>query len=243
MKTLIFVPTYNERENVGLLYSQIRNLGLDCDILFMDDNSPDGTGDVLDELKASDSRLYVTHRIGKLGIGSAHREGILWAYERGYQILLTMDADFTHSPQNIPALLEAANRADVVVASRYLMPNSLEGWALYRKALTQLGHILTDVCLGVPQDATGAFRVYRLDRIPKRFLDRVESNGYAFFFESLFILNRNHFSIFEVPNALPPRTYGHSKMTLREILKSVQQLRKLFFRRLFARESIAIGEA
>lgn len=241
-KTLVFIPTYNESENAGVLYRQIRDLDLDCDILFMDDASPDGTGLLLEKLKSSDPRLFVIHRKGKLGIGSAHRDGILWAYEKGYQTLLTMDADFTHSPKNIPLLLAGADSADVVVASRYLLPNSLVGWSFFRKALTKFGHILTVFFLGVGEDATGAFRVYRLDRVPKEFLNRVESNGYAFFFESLFIIKRNRFSILEVPNELPSRTYGHSKMSLKEILKSVTQLGKLYIRRLFSSGSLTIGD-
>lgn len=228
VKTLIFVPTYNEKDNVRPLYERIMKLGLNSDILFLDDNSPDGTGRVMDEIAKENPRVHVIHRAGKQGIGSAHKCGIRWAYEKGYQVLITMDADFTHSPEDIPLLLSKITEAPVVVGSRYLKKNSLEGWNIIRKCLTQTAHILTRVLLGIEQDSTGAFRVYRLDQISSSFPDKVESNGYSFFFESLYLLNRNQFKIVEVPIALPPRTYGSSKMSYFEIFKSIRQLFQLY---------------
>jgi dolichol-phosphate mannosyltransferase len=218
--TLIFVPTYNESKNAPRLCAEVDNLGLDSDILFVDDNSPDGTGAVLESLKAQYPRLIVHHRTGKLGIGSAHAEAIRWAYDQGYTVLLTMDGDFSHSPADIPAMLKAAEDSDVVVGSRWLSENSLPGWNLYRKFMTTLGHFLTKYVLGVPQDASGAFRVYRLDRVAYDAFARVRSRGYSFFFESLFILHRNGYRIAQVPIVIPARTYGHSKMQIRDIWNS-----------------------
>lgn len=240
LSLLIFIPTYNERENVCALYERIRALGLHCDILFMDDASPDGTGDMISSLRQKDPHLFVIHRKRKLGIGSAHRDGIRWAIDRNYHTLVTMDADFTHAPETIPAMLEIAKDADVVVASRFLNKDSLEGWNRFRKMLTRLGHVVTWSILGVKHDATGAYRVYQLRRVNGRFLDRVHSNGYAFFFESLFVLSRNGFRIVEMSNPLPPRTYGHSKMSLREIVRSIQQLFVLAIRRVLFPGSILI---
>ena len=227
-RILIFVPTYNESENVRPLFERLSKLNLGADILFLDDSSPDGTGKIMDEIAGLNPHVHVIHRSGKLGIGSAHKTGIRWAYEKGYQTLITMDADFTHSPEDIPALLSKSGEASIVVGSRYLMKNSLEGWNLIRKGLTQTAHVLTRVLLGIKQDSTGAFRVYRLDQISKEFPDAVKSNGYSFFFESLYLLSRNHFKIAEVPIALPPRTYGSSKMSYLEILKSIRQLVVLY---------------
>jgi dolichol-phosphate mannosyltransferase len=214
---LIFVPTYNESKNAERLCADIHNLGLDSDILFVDDNSPDGTGAVLESLKVQYPRLIVHHRAGKLGIGSAHAEAIRWAYDQGYTLMLTMDGDFSHSPTDIPAMLKASENSDVVVGSRWLSENSLPGWNLYRKFMTTLGHFLTKYVLGVPQDASGAFRVYRLDRLAREAFTLVESRGYSFFFESLFILHRNGYRIFQVPIVLPARTYGQSKMQIKDI--------------------------
>src|SRR5271169_1676147 len=123
---LVFVPTYNERENVEVLCNEILSLGLDLDILFMDDNSPDGTGDIIDKLVSENANVYVIHRSGKLGIGSAHQDGISWAYDKGYSILITMDCDFTHPPEYIPRIIAHAAGYDVVVGSRYMNKDSLE---------------------------------------------------------------------------------------------------------------------
>jgi dolichol-phosphate mannosyltransferase len=224
-KTLIFIPTYNERENAPEMVKRLFALKLDADLLFLDDNSPDGTGLLLDELAVRNSRLHVIHRDGRQGVGSAHVAGIHWAYQNGYDVLLTMDCDFTHSPDDILPMLRAAEAgADVVVASRYLQANSLPGWNLLRRLLTNIGHLLTRTFLGMTYDATGALRVYDLRKIPKAAFALVRAKGYAFFFESLFALHCNEFRIVEVPIRLPARTYGHSKMSFREALRSARQV-------------------
>jgi dolichol-phosphate mannosyltransferase len=228
-KTLIFIPTYNERDNAPRMCEEIHKLGLDADVLFVDDNSPDGTGDVLDGMKGCFPRLTVLHRSGKLGIGSAHFEAIEWAYDQGYQVMVTLDCDFTHSPSDIPAMIAAAENCDVSVGSRWLLADSLPGWNFFRRSITNLGHLLTHRILGVPQDASGAFRAYRLDRIPRGVFALVKTRGYSFFFESLFILNRNGFAITEVPIVLPVRTYGHSKMSAAAALGSARYIFELFF--------------
>ncbi|MGH7272045.1 MAG: glycosyltransferase, partial [Polyangiaceae bacterium] len=198
------------------------------DIVFMDDSSPDGTGQLLDELAKGEPRLTVIHRPGKLGIGGAHLDGIAYAYQHGYDTLVTLDCDFTHSPSDIPILLAKAEDAEFTIGSRYLEPDSLPGWSIVRKLLTRLGHAVTVGMLGIGGDATGAFRVYRLSRIPRAMFDLVTARGYAFFFESLFIAHQNHLTICEVPIRLPARTQGNSKMTLREIRRSLEQLLRLF---------------
>ncbi len=223
-RTLIFIPTYNERDNVGNIAGQLLALGLDADLLFMDDNSPDGTGGILDRLVADYPRLSVVHRAAKLGIGSAHLDGIRWAYDRGYERLITMDCDFTHTPANVLTLIESSGGYDVTAGSRYLQANSLPGWNLMRKSLTGLGHFLTRNLLGIPFDATGALRAYNLRRIPRELFERVTARGYAFFFESMYILVRNGFSVKEFPIVLSARTYGSSKMTVQETLRSGVQL-------------------
>lgn len=204
---------------------QLSALPLDADLVFLDDNSPDGTGSLLEELTASNPRLHVIHRSGRLGIGSAHVEGINWAYEHGYETLVTMDCDFTHSPDDIPPMLAAAaSGADVVVASRYVLPDSLPGWNLLRRLLTNIGHLLTRTFLGMTYDATGALRVYDLRKIPRAAFALVRAKGYAFFFESLFVLHSNKLKIAEIPIRLPARTYGHSKMSFPEAFRSARQV-------------------
>lgn len=229
--TLIFVPTYNERENAGAMAEQLLGLPLKADVLFCDDGSPDGTGEVLEAIAKNQPRLRVMHRSGKLGIGSAHLDGIAYAYEHGYRRLVTMDCDFTHSPSDVPRLLEAAEDADVVAGSRFQQADSLPGWTMMRRSLTHLGHLMTRTLLGVTGDATGAFRVYRLDRIPQKVFRLITEKGYAFFFNSMFIFSENGLNVVNVPIVLPARTYGNSKMDLREVSRSVQQLGTLFLAR------------
>jgi dolichol-phosphate mannosyltransferase len=224
---LILIPTYNEQANVGPMCSQLIALGLDADILFMDDNSPDGTGQVLDVLAAEHPRVQVLHRPGKLGIGSAHLDGIAWAYDHGYQTLVTMDCDFSHTPADIVRLLEQSDGYDVIVASRWANKGSLPGWSLMRRFLTKLGHFCTRRLLGMPYDATGAFRVYHLDNIPRAVFSLVTARGYAFFFESLFLLNENRCRINQVPIVLPARVCGHSKMRWRDAFRSLWQMTSL----------------
>ena len=226
-RTLIFIPTYDEAENVTPMCEAIVGLGLDADLVFMDDNSPDGTGAILDTLAKKHPRLSVLHREKKSGIGSAHMEGIQYAYDHGYERLVTLDCDFTHSPSLITVFLDRAQNADVVIGSRYVEQDSLPGWTIVRKLLTTTGHLLTETLLGISQDATGAFRVYNLETIPRELFDLVESRGYAFFFESLLIVSKNGFAIVEVPIKLPARSAGHSKMGFGEIQRSVKMLFEL----------------
>jgi dolichol-phosphate mannosyltransferase len=220
-QTLVFVPTYDERDNAPRMVQALHSLSLDADILFVDDNSPDGTGNLLEELRNHYPRLLVHHRTGRLGIGSAHSEAILWAYNAGYCRLVTLDCDFTHSPSDIPRLLERLDAdVDVVVGSRWARRGSLPGWNIYRRLITWSGHFLTRTVLGIPQDASGAFRAYRLDRIPRDAFTLIRATGYAFFFESLFVLLQNGVRVKEVGITLPARTYGHSKMSSKAAFRS-----------------------
>ena len=237
-KNIILIPTYNERENVEDLVKDITSENLDIDILFIDDNSPDGTGKILDNLSDSNSNIKVIHRKEKLGIGSAHAYGINWAYNKGYKNLITMDSDFTHKPEYLNNFLEESNNYDVVVGSRYMLKESLKEWSLLRRILTLTANFLTKLLLNIKHDATGAFRLYSLEKIPQEIFQLIESNGYSFFFESLYILNKNNFSIKEIPIELPARTYGSTKMKTSDALKSLIQLGNLFFQRLFTKKGI-----
>ena len=225
--TLVFVPCFNEAENVTPLIAKISEVAPTADILFCDDNSPDGTGEVLQGLQSQYPRLQLMRRAGKLGVGSAHLDGIRYALAHGYTHLVTMDCDFTHSPEDIPRLLDAAKDADIVVGSRFLSEDSLPGWTAYRRTMTRVGHQVTSTLLGIPNDATTAFRVYRLDRINPRLFDHFTERGYAFFLHSLHHAIRHGYQIVDVSIVLPARTYGHSKMSVREIARSVQQIAAL----------------
>jgi len=223
-RTLVFIPTYNERDNVENIAGQVLDQGIDTDLLFLDDDSPDGTGEVLDRMVATQPRIRVIHRKGRRGVGSAHLDGIAWACQQGYDVLVTMDCDFNHSPADLKRMLAASESFDVTVGSRFLQRGSLPCWNPWRRFLTHFGHFLTKHLLGMEYDATGAYRVYRLRRVPREVFELVASMGYAFFFESLFLLHRNGCSIAQVRIVLPARTYGHSKMTFLELWRSLKQL-------------------
>src|SRR5687768_1765130 len=203
-------------------------LNLGADILFLDDNSPDGTGRVLDGLAEKHPEVSVVHRPGKLGIGTAHQDGINRAYEMGYDRLITMDCDFTHAPADVLRLVHASEGYDVTLGSRYMEKNSLPGWNLFRRSLTGLGHLLTERLLKMQYDATGALRVYNLKTIPRGLFGMVVSRGYSFFFESLFLMVQNGLKVKEVPIVLPARTYGTSKMSMNEAFRSLRQLGSLY---------------
>src|SRR5687768_12550957 len=211
------------------MVKQLLALPVDGDLMFMDDASPDGTGRILDALAATEPRLSVIHRAGKLGIGSAHLAGISKAYDLGYDRLVTLDCDFTHSPADVLQLLESSAGADVTTGSRYLAAGSLPGWNVFRRSLTGVGHLLTKHLLRIPFDATGALRAYDLRRIPRELFDLVRAQGYGFFFESMLVLVRNGFRVKEFPIVLPARTYGSSKMTIRETVRSGSRLISLWY--------------
>ncbi|MBF0589476.1 MAG: glycosyltransferase [Magnetococcales bacterium] len=232
-KILIMVPTYNEKENVENLTGKLAKLHPDLDLLFIDDNSADGTGALLDRIAEGMPRLSVMHRQGKLGIGSAHQDGIAYAYDNGYDVLVTMDADLTHNPEDITRFLAIRDQYDVVVGSRFMRADSLPGWNMWRRFLTFFGHLLTTRLLGMSYDATGAFRLYNLGKVPRNLFGMVESLSYSFFFESLFRLHSNHHAIGEVPIYLPARTYGKSKICIADIIRSVRFLFSMAHLRFF----------
>jgi len=237
-ETLIFIPTYNESENVEELIKDISAEKLNVDLLFVDDNSPDGTGKILDNLSNQHSNMKVIHRNKKLGIGSAHKCGINWAYNNGYKNLITMDSDFTHKPEYLNHFLKESKNYHIIVGSRYILKESLKEWSLLRRILTLTANFLTKILLNIEHDATGAFRLYNLEKIPKKIFESIESEGYSFFFESLYIFNINNFSIKEIPIELPARTYGSTKMKTSDAIKSLLQLGNLFIQRLFTKKGI-----
>jgi dolichol-phosphate mannosyltransferase len=238
--TLVVVPTYNEVGNVETICSELLALDVALDLLFVDDNSPDGTGKILDGLAKRHDNVRVLHRVGRQGIGTAHRAGIDWAYDRNYRRLVTMDCDGAHPPQYLPDLLAAGSDANVVVGSRFLKSGSLPGWSLFRRCLTRAGHTLTYLLLGMSYDATGAFRLYDLTRIPRGAWDVVRSGGYSFFFESLYIFHVNRYTIAQIPIHLPARTQGHSKMHLGEMWRSLRLLFSIYFASLFNKRRFRI---
>lgn len=225
---LIVIPTYNERDNISHILAEIFQVLPECNVLVVDDGSPDGTAEVVRTASQLNKAIFLLERECKLGIGSAHLAGIKWAYEKQYRYLVTMDADLTHDPKVILEMQNFIEAGDIVVGSRFILPNSLPGWSLPRRFLSRLGHFASCFFLKLPYDATNAFRLYNLEKVPLNIFSLINSTGYSFFFESLNIFHKNGFKILEVAISLPARTAGHSKMSGRQILISILTLIQLY---------------
>jgi dolichol-phosphate mannosyltransferase len=216
-RILVTLCTYNERENVGLLVPEIRCALPQADVLVIDDNSPDGTGGLADELAAADARIRVLHRPGKQGLGSAILAGFREASEHGYDFILNMDADFSHDPRYLPAIVECMQRADVAIGSRYVSGGGVEGWGFSRHFMSQGINWYARLWLRLPtRDNSGAFRCYRVAKLAQIDLDRVRARGYAFQEEILYRCRRVDCRFEETPIVFRDRRYGTSKINWRE---------------------------
>ena len=232
MKILAFIPTLNESGTISEILNQIQELGLEIDMLIVDDNSTDGTREIIQGAQ-KDLPLEVIFRPAKMGIGTAHIQALNYAREMGYDCLISMDADGAHHPKFIPEMLRALPGNDLIVGSRYMRSDSLDEWSSFRKLLTHSVHLLIRVSLGLRFDSSSGFRCYRLARIPNVVFSGLRSEGYDFFFESMYEMNVNKLQISEVSIILPARTYGHSKMTFSLALTALKTLFFVLSRRLF----------
>jgi dolichol-phosphate mannosyltransferase len=213
----VVIPTYNEAENLPKLVSALFDLPLkELSILVVDDNSPDGTGLLAEQLASqAPGRMSVVHRQGKLGLGTAYIRGFRIAIESGAQSIAQMDADFSHPPEKLVELVDALKTCDVALGSRYVPGGSVdERWALWRKALSAFGNIYARTILRMPiRDATGGFRLYRRETLMGMPLERVRSNGYSFQVETSYIAHRLGYKFKEVPIYFADRQWGDSKMS------------------------------
>ncbi|HYR51115.1 MAG TPA: polyprenol monophosphomannose synthase [Candidatus Dormibacteraeota bacterium] len=213
MKALVIIPTYKERENLTELLRQIFAQNLPLEVLIVDDNSPDGTGAVADQLAAADPRVHVMHRPGKMGLGSAYVAGFKYALERGYDAVFEMDADFSHNPDSLPQFLRELENADLVVGSRYLHGVTVVNWPLKRLILSYGANVYSRVITGIPiKDLTGGFKCFRRQVLEAIDLNRVKSDGYGFQIEINFKAWRKGFRIKEIPILFVDRRAGESKM-------------------------------
>lgn len=229
-KTLIIVPTYNERENLPELVSQIFSEVPHTHILVVDDNSPDGTGALADGLAAADARVHVMHRAGKLGLGTAYIGGFKWALERDYERVFEMDADFSHQPKYLPTFLEKAEEADLVLGCRYMKGGGTEDWTFMRRMISKGGNLYARAVMGLRfKDLTGGFKCFRREVLEALELDAVKSKGYAFQIELTYRAHLAGFKIAEVPIIFPDRKLGQSKMSGRIVREAMLNVVKLRF--------------
>ncbi|PZG25011.1 dolichol-phosphate mannosyltransferase [Spongiactinospora gelatinilytica] len=214
-RVLVVVPTYNERDNLPMITAQLREAVPEAHLLITDDDSPDGTGQVADELAAADPNIHVLHRPAKEGLGAAYIAGFRWGLAEGFDVLVEMDADGSHRPEELPELLHVlADGADLVIGSRWVPGGKVVNWPWSREFLSRGANLYTRMSLGVPvRDATAGFRAYRAATLRKIGLDDVESQGYCFQVDLTLRTLRHGLRVSEVPITFVERTAGSSKMS------------------------------
>lgn len=226
-RVVIVMPTYNERQNLEIMANRIRESVPGADLLVVDDNSPDGTGDLADKLCEADPRVQVMHRTEKAGLGRAYVAGFSWALDRGYDLIVEMDADGSHRPEDLPRLLAAVEQADAVIGSRYVPGGTVVNWPKSREFLSRGANVYNRVMLGVRvKDATGGFRVYRAATLRKIDLNGIESAGYCFQIDMTLRVLQAGLTITEVPITFVERERGASKMSNTVIFEAFSRVAK-----------------
>ncbi len=234
MHLVVVIPSYNEAENLSRIVSALFSLPLgDLSILVVDDNSPDGTGQIADKLALEHPKKFeVVHRSGKLGLGTAYIDGFRRAIEMGATAIAQMDMDFSHPPETLPILLTTIDSYDVVMGSRYVPGGGVEkSWPLWRKSLSGFGNAYARLILGLPvRDATGGFKIWRRETLLGIPMEHICSNGYAFQIEMAYLTYRLGFSFKEVPFYFPDRKWGQSKMSLHIQLEAAIRVWQMRFK-------------
>ncbi|HEX9036501.1 MAG TPA: polyprenol monophosphomannose synthase [Ktedonobacterales bacterium] len=214
MRSLIVVPTYNERENIANLIGSVLEVAPQTDMLIIDDGSPDGTGKIVDTIAARDSRVHALHRPGKMGLGTAYVRGFHYAMDEGYDYVFEMDADFSHDPRYLPAFFTAAQEVDLVIGSRYIAGGGTPNWSALRKFISGGGNTFARLMLGLPiHDCTGGYRCYRVSALRSLNLDAISAQGYAFQVELAYNIWKSGYRWREIPIIFEDRRVGKSKMS------------------------------
>ena len=232
-RIFLVLPTYNECENLLLLIAAVLALPDPINILVVDDNSPDGTGQLADNLSAANSAVQVIHRSGKLGLGTAYTAGFERALAQGAELILTMDADFSHDPKYLPGMLDASRRFDLVIGSRYIPNGGVRDWGPERRALSRVANAIAHHVLGLKaRDCTAGFRCYQRAVLKAIEPASIHADGYSYLIEMLFRCERQGFSVGEVPIIFTDRKLGTSKISQQELLKAAFTVSRLACRRL-----------
>ena len=227
-RLLVVIPTLNERENLPSLVGAVLGEPVGAEVLVVDDNSPDGTGALADELAASDPRLHVLHRPQRMGIGSAYVQGFGYAVAHGYEAVVSMDADWSHDPSYLPQLVAAGDRYDLVVGSRYLHGISVVNWTLARLILSKAGNTYTRMITGLPlMDCTSGYQRISTRALGAIGLEHIRTNGYSFLVELKYRIHRGGFAMTEVPIVFTQRRHGATKLTRKEIFLSLLNVWRL----------------
>jgi dolichol-phosphate mannosyltransferase len=222
MTALVCIPTYDEAENIAGIVQRTLAAVPDAHVLIADDDSPDGTGAIADGLALADPRVHVLHRAAKQGLGAAYCAAFSWGLRHGYDVLVEMDADGSHRPEQLPGLLAALRDADVAIGSRWVRGGAVEGWPLSRLLISRAGSLYARLALGIDQrDATSGFRAYRAEAIRVIGPEGITSEGYSFQIEMLWNAVLGGLTVAEVPITFADRALGHSKMSSRIVLEAI----------------------
>jgi dolichol-phosphate mannosyltransferase len=236
MKSLIIIPTYDERDNVRPIVATVLQAVPSAHILFVDDNSPDGTGKIVDEICAENPQVHVIHKEGKQGLGRAYITGFKWALANGYDLIFEMDADFSHNPKELPNFIKAAEQADLVIGSRYINGIRIMNWPMSRLLLSKTAATYVRIITGMPVfDPTGGFKCFRREVLENIQLESILSNGYAFQAELNYNTWLAGFRIKEIPIVFEDRHQGYSKMTSGIAKEALYIMLRLAFRHGFRR--------
>ncbi|GAA4607319.1 polyprenol monophosphomannose synthase [Actinoallomurus liliacearum] len=224
-RVLVIIPTYNERENLEIIVDRVRAAVPTADILIADDASPDGTGEIADELAARDEQVHVLHRSGKQGLGAAYVAGFGWGLERDFEVLVEMDADGSHQPEELPRLLGALEHSDLAIGSRWVRGGEVQNWPKNREVLSRGANTYARLMLGIPvRDSTGGFRAYRATTLRKIGIDDVTSQGYCFQVDLTLRTVRCGLQVAEVPITFVERERGNSKMSRDIIVEAFRRV-------------------
>lgn len=232
---LIIIPTLNEKKNIKKLFSQIQKLKINSDILFIDDNSDDGTRDEIISFSKKNRNVKFIFRPKKLGIGSAHKVGLVYGYKKRYKKILTMDADGTHNPKYIKKMFYESKNFDLVITNRFMKSKSINDWPLFRKILTSIRFYFINILLNFNYDSSGAYRCYDTNKIKINHILLAKDNSYSFFWESIFHLHKKKYSIKQIAVDLPYRKLGSSKMRIKDIIYSLFYLFIYFIKNILSK--------
>lgn len=236
MKTVVCIPTYNERENLPRILDRLFRANPDVHALVIDDGSPDGTGSLADELAAADPRISVLHRTEKAGLGAAYRAGFAHAIAVGAAVIVEMDADGSHAPEQLPALLDALPTADLVLGSRWVRGGAVRNWPKHRELLSRGGNLYARLMLRVPiRDITGGYRVFKVSTLQAIDYANVASQGYVFQVDMAYRVIKAGLRVKEVPIVFVEREFGDSKMSQRIVREAMLQVTKWGWQSLFRR--------
>jgi dolichol-phosphate mannosyltransferase len=244
MPPAVIIPTYNESDNIERLVGEILALPIDAHVIVVDDNSPDGTGKLVDDLAARDTRVHAVHRPAKLGLGTAHIAGMRRALKLNRDPIVTMDADFSHNPRYIPALLAGLENFDVVIGSRYVRGGGMEGRDTRLRVVSWGANLFARTMLNLKaHDCTAGFRAYRHPVLESIDLDRIFSNGYSFLIEMLFLCQARGWRVGEAPIIYEDRRAGTSKISRAEIYKATYTVLRLTYRRMRMAKDALLGHS